>query len=161
MIGRALALQMGDVAEFEAADWQEALAGRRADWVILDLDQLAATGAPVGAVLPAARAVLGGGGNLCLVASAGSGSLGDRLRTELAVRAAVRAAGRAGFREIRRYFAVPTAHAPRSLIPARRAAAVAFERMHAAASPRRDRVALARLGLEPALYRGHICLCTA
>jgi hypothetical protein len=46
-------------------------------------------------------------------------------------------------------------------VPARRAAAVAFEHAQSAGGARRDRLRLARLGLDPALYRGHICLGTA
>lgn len=160
VLARALAFQMGRLAEFEASDWRQALAERPVDWVVLDLDRLRQAGAPLGAVLAEARGALGGGGNLCLVANADA-SLTGRLRSALATRTAARAAARAGFRDVRRFFAVPTTHAPRSFVPARRAAAVAFEEAQSAAGARRDRLRLARLGLDPALYRGHICLCTA
>lgn len=160
VLARALSLQMGQVAEFEASEWRKALLQGHVDWVVLDLDRLRRAGAPLRAVLPMARNALGGGGNLCLIGNADA-SLAGRVRSALRARAAARVAARSGFRDVRRYFAVPTAHAPRSFVPARRAAAVAFEAAQAAASVRRDRLVLARLGLDAALYRGHICLCTA
>ena len=160
VLSRALGFQMGRLEEFAAPDWRRALSAGHADWVVLDLDQLRGAGVAVSAVLPLARAALGGGGTLCLIANADR-SLAGRVRSALGMAAAARAAGRAGFREVRRYFAVPSTHAPRSFVPARRAAAIAFEAAQAAQTARRDRLALARLGLDPALYRGHICLCTA
>ena len=161
MLSRALALQMGDVSECAPADWQIALSGKRADWVVLDLDELGSAGVPARSLLPAARGVLGGGGTLCLIGSAASGTFVSRIRADLAIRSVLRAALRAGFRQVRRYYAVPTVRLPRSYVPARRAASVAFEEMQAAESARRDRLRLARLGLHSALYRGHTCLCTA
>jgi hypothetical protein len=151
---------MNRLEEFDSPDWRRALSAGHADWVVLDLDRLRAAGASIAVVLPLARAALGGGGTLCLIANADR-TLAGRVRSALGMAVAARAAGRAGFREVRRYFAVPTAHAPRSFVPARRAATVAFEATQAAQTSRRDRLALARLGLDPALYRGHICLCTA
>ncbi len=161
MLARALSLQMGEVADFEPPEWQVALSGRRADWVVLDLDRLRSAGVQARSLLPAARGVLGGGGTLCLIGSSASGSLASRVRADFAVRSAIRAAVRAGFRQVRRYYAVPSVQLPRSYVPDRVAASVAFEEMLAADSARRDRLRLARLGLHAALYRGHTCLCTA
>ncbi len=80
-----------------------------------------------------------------------------RSRSAAPVDAAVR---RAGFSQVRRYFAWPSEASQRMLIPAERSAAVAHERLDRIASHRRRlRMTIASLGLYSGLYPVRLLLC--
>ena len=124
---------------------------------MVELDSLPA--APADAhVFQALRHALAPSGCFCLSLMAGRGLIG-RWKADRRMRRLQRDLIVAGFRPIAHQYAVPDVTSPIAIIPATRSGSLFFEMLTDTSPVAWLRLTLARLGLHPLLYRGHMVLC--